>query len=133
MRLRRWVQRISGVNRLRSDLFGTIHVCYPPITTKFRVAVEWRDVPIPDLPNATAHCAKRTIANLRSPSSLDTPLNEPREREGHANNLSHFAKMEQFCTSGAAGKHYIASMANGGSTMNLNGWSDDRGLWTTAW
>src|SRR4051812_39868344 len=32
----------------------------------------------PDLPCATAHCAKRTIANLRSPSSLDTPLNEPR-------------------------------------------------------
>jgi hypothetical protein len=35
-------------------------------------------MPIPDLLNAAAHCAKRTIANLRSPSSLDTPLNEPR-------------------------------------------------------
>jgi hypothetical protein len=40
MRLRRWVQRISGVSRLRSDLFGMIHVCYAPITTKFRIAAE---------------------------------------------------------------------------------------------
>jgi hypothetical protein len=27
-------------NRLRSDLFGMLHVCYVPITTKFRIAAE---------------------------------------------------------------------------------------------
>ena len=30
----------SGVNRLRSDLFGMIHVCYAPITTNSRIAAE---------------------------------------------------------------------------------------------
>jgi hypothetical protein len=32
------VRRISGINRFRSDLFGMIHVCYAPVTTKFRIA-----------------------------------------------------------------------------------------------
>lgn len=35
----------------------------PPLTDILRVNRHVSNVPIPDLPNATAHCAKRTIAN----------------------------------------------------------------------
>jgi adenylate kinase family enzyme len=47
--------------------------------------------------------------------------------------LLHFANCAYLKLGCAAGKHYIASMANGVKQMNFHGWSYDRGLWKTAW
>ena len=41
--------------RRQRDATGRIHVCFAPITTKRRIAEEWRDVPQPDLFTSKLH------------------------------------------------------------------------------
>jgi hypothetical protein len=87
----------------------------PPKADSGRTSRHVRKVPIPDLPNATAHCAKRTIANLRSAVIAGRAVERTaRHLKKAAPFFANCAYLKLGC---AAGKHYIASTA--GSTINF--------------